>query len=338
MPTAYLKKLNETTGIALDKLEEYWGRAKKLAKKNKDAVGENYWRYTMGIMKNMVGVSESKDHANFPQWWRDMDREARKKYLTEHPKSRFAKRLRKLEKSGTVKKQKAAHKKRQAELEETFKNVESPVKLPDPEPEPEPVGNDGPDDDFADQVDPDEVEKDVEPQPEFEGNDDPDPNFADQVDPDEVEQEKPKPAPRKKTTHSLKSVASRLWKRVRQRTLGTLRHHKQGFHAIERFLTGGELSEVEMARAKRTAGLAAKLVLGSLIGLALFTPLSGLAQELGSHYLNIQAGSSESSDMYSESADTEDTAAKFTDGFHAWLVEQDIPALAKQLKGMKNDD
>lgn len=63
MPTAYLQKVADEQGIALTKLEEYWDKAKEIAKKHKDAQGEDYWKYTMGIFKNIFknhNLSESK--------------------------------------------------------------------------------------------------------------------------------------------------------------------------------------------------------------------------------------------------------------------------------------
>ena len=378
MPTAYIQSLHETTGLALDTLEKYWAKAKAIAKKNGDAVGDRYWAYVTGIFKNMVGVSESATHENFPDWWKNMDREARKKYLKEHPKSRFAKRLHKLEQSkGRLRqkvKTKAARDRRRNDLEAAFTPIPTQP-VPKPEPVPQPTAHEEVDDDFKDWVDPDEVEKDV-PKSDEVANDEVDDAFKDEVDPDEVSKPEPDaeetPAeepeyespkgdvdedepgrPRKgqkddederphgykeggrKLERSMKGVASRAWKSVRQHTIGSLRHHKQGFSAIGKFLGGGKLSEVEWHRAKRTAGLTAKLVLAALVGFSLFTPLGGYVQELGAHFLNLQRGSSESKDMVSESGNTEEFAGKFADSMHEWLLEQDVPALLKQLEGMK---
>lgn len=351
MPTAYLKNLHDTTGIALDKLEEYWAKAKSIAKKNGDAVGERYWAYVTRIFKNLVGVChESVSKESFPQWWREMDREAQKKYLNEHPNSKFARKLRKLERSVGRRRVKVASK----PTEKSPTAVPTiPVPKPEPVPQP-PTAHEEEDEDFKDWVDPDEVEKDdVKPEPESkieEPEPEPDDGEEEEESPKGVVDDEPK-RPRgkeeegerphgfkegeRKLERSMKGIASRMWKRARQHTIGSLRHHKQGFSAIGKFLGGGKLSEVEWHRAKRTAGLTAKLVLTSMVGIALFTPLGGYVQELGAYFLNKQEGSSESKDMVSESSDTEEVAGKFADSMHKWLLEQDIPALLKQLEGMK---
>ena len=86
-------------------------------------------------------------------------------------------------------------------------------------------------------------------------------------------------------------------------------------------------------------GTAAKLVVSVAVGAAMFTPLAGMAPELGKHFIDILTGGGTAS----ESSDTKGKIvpvgnpdkfepADFTDRLHDWLMDQDIPTLIEKLK------
>lgn len=262
MPSAYLKKLHEDLGIPIQALEDYWEKAKDLAKKN-GKEGQEFWEYTSGIFKRMSKVSISRD---VPDWWKKLSPEKQAEYMQQH------------------------HTKLKM-----FKQVKEPEAN-------EPAA------------------KTSDETPEVE--DEAPPGLP----------HRPRSKHRKIVKHkrvSIRSLATGAWNRKRQATKNVLRHHKQGFSALRKFLTGGEIGAVEQERAKRTAELTAKLVVGALVGIALFTPLAMLAAPLAAHYL--QAGglseSTDNSDMEDTGEDTGEFALKFADKMHDWLIKQDIPAL-----------
>jgi len=59
MPTAYIKKMSDETGMSIKKLESYWDKAKEIALKDRNESDENFWGYVTGIFKNMIGEKES---------------------------------------------------------------------------------------------------------------------------------------------------------------------------------------------------------------------------------------------------------------------------------------
>jgi hypothetical protein len=82
MPTQYMQSIHDRYKIPIEKLEEYWEKAKRLAAKRVDSNAENYYAYVTGIFKNSLSLSQS-----IPQWWKDLPCEGQEEYLKEHPKS-----------------------------------------------------------------------------------------------------------------------------------------------------------------------------------------------------------------------------------------------------------
>ncbi len=67
MPTAYIKKMSEESGISIDKLESYWDKAKEIALKDRKETDENFWGYVTGIFKNIIGENESTSESQLIQ-------------------------------------------------------------------------------------------------------------------------------------------------------------------------------------------------------------------------------------------------------------------------------
>ena len=59
MPTPYIKKMSEETGLSVAQLESYWDKAKEIALKEYKETDENFYGYVVGIFKNMIGAKES---------------------------------------------------------------------------------------------------------------------------------------------------------------------------------------------------------------------------------------------------------------------------------------
>ena len=64
MPAPNLKSFAKEVGISMSKAEEYWKKAKDIAEeefgKNEKDFGDREWSYVMGVVKNMMGIKESK--------------------------------------------------------------------------------------------------------------------------------------------------------------------------------------------------------------------------------------------------------------------------------------
>lgn len=84
MPNVYLKKISKEHGIPIKKLEEYWERAKEIAKSRFKAKDNRFYAYVNGIFKNMASLS-----AESPAWWDKLSLERKKAYLQQHPNSKF---------------------------------------------------------------------------------------------------------------------------------------------------------------------------------------------------------------------------------------------------------
>ena len=88
MPTPYLNKLHEEHGIPMERLEEYWDKAKAIAKKSGKGFG-----YVVGILKNMLSLSEGvslSDSSHVPSWWKELNTEQQIEYIREHPGSKLS--------------------------------------------------------------------------------------------------------------------------------------------------------------------------------------------------------------------------------------------------------
>jgi len=62
MPSPYVNKLAKETGKSVAEVEKLWGKAKEIASDNfgkkEDDFGSKEYSYTVGIVKNMLGVKE----------------------------------------------------------------------------------------------------------------------------------------------------------------------------------------------------------------------------------------------------------------------------------------
>lgn len=62
MPSPYVKKLASETGKSVDEIEKLWDKAKGITAdtfgKSEDDFGTKEYKYTVGIIKNMLGVNE----------------------------------------------------------------------------------------------------------------------------------------------------------------------------------------------------------------------------------------------------------------------------------------
>ena len=62
MPSPYVKKLASETGKSVDEIEKLWDKAKEITAdtfgKSEDDFGTKEYKYTVGIIKNMLGVNE----------------------------------------------------------------------------------------------------------------------------------------------------------------------------------------------------------------------------------------------------------------------------------------
>lgn len=65
-------------------LEDYWEKAKELAR-GKDA--KNYWAYVNAIFQNMLKLQSNS--ADYPKWWKKLNKEEQEEYLKEHPGSKL---------------------------------------------------------------------------------------------------------------------------------------------------------------------------------------------------------------------------------------------------------
>lgn len=62
MPLPYLDKVSKETGISMDKLEDYWNKAKEIALK--DEMISNY-AYVTGIFKKIANIKDKKFNEYF---------------------------------------------------------------------------------------------------------------------------------------------------------------------------------------------------------------------------------------------------------------------------------
>ena len=63
MPSPYVSKLAKETGKSVAEIEKLWSKAKKIASetlgKSEDDFGNSEYKYTVGIIKNMLGLNEN---------------------------------------------------------------------------------------------------------------------------------------------------------------------------------------------------------------------------------------------------------------------------------------
>jgi hypothetical protein len=84
MPNKLLTSIHEEHGIPMLDLEEYWEKAKGLAR-GKEA--KNYWAYVNAIFQNMLKLQSTS--ADYPKWWKKLNKEEQEEYLKDHPNSKL---------------------------------------------------------------------------------------------------------------------------------------------------------------------------------------------------------------------------------------------------------
>jgi hypothetical protein len=399
MPLAIIKRAQEETGLALEKLEEYWEKAKEIAKARTDIPEDAIWAYTTGIFKNMTSLNsdlvvnqqtlmslsrdlripvsrlnqhwsnasgrasgykairifenfllsesrpERKEKIELPDWWTSKTDRYRETYLKNHPRSKFAGQIAKKRKELA---QKLGKKESEVKLEDVEKAFDTgaPEKGVDEKDKKDKPSEKHNAQERADDVDEKKQEKEeldaenpvadeVEETAAKRKEDDEERTIEKDGKKESVFSKRPKGAIKMSLKQKLMSVWSSK-KGPKQKVHNVLRHHKQGLQAIGKLMAGKEATPVEWMRAKRTAGLAAKLVIGTLgvavVGAAMFSPLAGHAAEIGEMFLNSFTGVSESSEK--EPNETEAGTDDFLDSFHEWLLDQDPQELLKEAKKM----
>lgn len=397
MPTPYIKRLSEDQDIPLQKLEEYWNKAKSLAAKYKDKGGVTYWKYVMAIFKNIAkvnGVSVSAAYESLsrkvaklkktatkskkpvkpkkpikpekpskpsrpgktpvkkvkeknsavalPEWWVKKSEMSKAKYVAAHPGSKFVKHV-------AAKNPKLRKVLVQAQKDHGMKVDVPPADEPDTDTE---SGLEKDHTKVANQIrDMSEKAKQaeqkkhvlkVEKAPTLDEEEVDEDSIMPAGGPSDKEKEAEFEEQQKALQIKHKSIFHRAYFKARLKINHALKRDKIGKHCVGKFLTGHKLTDNEKKHAKAWAGTAAKLVLGVAVGAAMFTPLAGMAPELGQHFLTLLMGG----DTSESSEGVERTKGKivpignpdkfepsdFTDRLHDWLMEQDIPALVEQLK------
>lgn len=57
MPISYIIKTAKEKGISVEKAEEYWKKAKEIAKvESPDTESDNYWAYVIGVYKRIMNI------------------------------------------------------------------------------------------------------------------------------------------------------------------------------------------------------------------------------------------------------------------------------------------
>ncbi|QJT71283.1 hypothetical protein GR11A_00246 [Vibrio phage vB_VcorM_GR11A] len=64
MPSSLVKKVAEERNMSVDKVEEYWDKAKKVADKKFKESDDSYYPYTTRVFKNMVGMAALNQSVN----------------------------------------------------------------------------------------------------------------------------------------------------------------------------------------------------------------------------------------------------------------------------------
>ena len=118
--------------------------------------------------------------------------------------------------------------------------------------------------------------------------------------------------------------------------------YRNGMAGLRNFREGRKMTDEQKTGLKKTAKVVGGLVLGALVGVAMFTPLAGYAMELGSMYLDhVFEGKSESGvnlDMHAKKStqkadkQDEDDLSHMTMDMTNWLLKQDPVELAQKLK------
>lgn len=302
MPTPYLEKLHKEQNIPMAKLEEYWSRAKDIAKKRDP---KDYALVTT-IFKRIVGVSSESqsDSRHVPEWWSLLDTKQQKDYIRDHPGSKLSPMRNNpndaLRAHTPTYRDKPAARVPVAKERPSTPTTKRPV---------------GPMRNKTRQVDDEDLDDDLGDTPKRGGSD------------LSILGEKNK---------NLKHIVKRKYLRRRAGIAHTVRHHKRGLGAIKALFSGKNVNSRDYEQAKSTAALCGKLVLGALVGVAAFALLGPLVLPMAQVFLSDSVGESLSSE--SSNSSDEDFAAEVSDRMVDWLTNQDIPKLVERLTNLKETE
>lgn len=128
----------------------------------------------------------------------------------------------------------------------------------------------------------------------------------------------------------------------------TGKDYKFGMAGIKNFRDGKPMSARQKEGLKSTAVKVGALALGALAGIALFTPLAPFAMNVGSEWLNSISNRSESTssaildnnkigeeDLSISDKDSKDQLDWMVKNMSEWLSKQDVPKLVEKLKSQK---
>lgn len=269
-------------------LDAYWSKAVKLAKeKSGDA------KVVQRIFQNLLSMSKEEIAA----WWIKLSPKGKQKYLEKYPGSKYAKKVR------AARKKKVLTKEDKALLE----GIKDEPESAEPN-EPKAIPKDVPDNAPEAKPEPEEPKTEVKPEPE-------EPKTkADEV----AEPEEPR---------SLRDRLMGAWTKRRTKVVDTLRHHGKGLQLVKSVLGGEKVSDAQFEHAKKTATLAATLVLGAFATVAVFAIAPALAGPVAAMFLE------DGSNSFSYSSDnSEELASEIADKMYDWIMSQDQEALKKRLE------
>jgi hypothetical protein len=239
------------------------------------------------IFQNLLSMSKEEIAA----WWVKLSPKGKQKYLEKYPGSKYAKKVR------AARKKKVLTKEDKALLE----GIKDEPKSADPN-EPKAIPEDVP-----------------EPNPE-------EPKTEDAV----AEPEEPKTEDAVAEPEQPRSLRDRLmsaWTKRRTKVVDTLRHHGKGLQLVKSVLGGEKVSDAQFEHAKKTATLAASLVLGAFAAVAVVTLAPALAAPIAAMFLE------DGSNSFSYSSDnSEELASEIADKMYDWIMSQDQDALKKRLE------
>lgn len=161
------------------------------------------------------------------------------------------------------------------------------------------------------------------------------------------------------TKGAVKTVVMLKLNEVHSKAKALGKDYRFGMKGIRAMREGKPVSPAQKQGMKRTAGLVGSLLLVALVGAALFTPLGGLAMDMGSDYLEYlkeqQSPESSKPDAGAEDAETEsspvvgdtsaearesdpdrDTLDEFQAGMTAWFAALDVQAIIDNYKAKGN--
>jgi hypothetical protein len=140
------------------------------------------------------------------------------------------------------------------------------------------------------------------------------------------------------TKHVMMLASNEVHKHVK--ALG--KNYRWGMKGIRALRSGQPMTPGQKQGLKKTAAVVAGLALVAVAGLALFTPLGGMAMEIGEEYIKHLQGQNSGEASASAADEPEDkndaaTLDEFQQGLTAWLVKQDPKELAARLIKAKKE-